>query len=63
MPKIKRQAVEVLPPGWRIYRVIDGRWIEIGSYVWRADAERTLRFLNRVTPYCSYVLAWCDASG
>lgn len=63
MPKIKRQEIEVRPPGWKIYRVIDGRWIEVGCYVWRDDAERTLRFLKRVTPRFYYVLVWCDASG
>lgn len=63
MPKIKRRPVEVLPPKWKIYRLIDGRYVEIGSYVWREDAERTLRFLNRVTPGNAYFLAWCDASG
>jgi len=60
MPKSKRVPIEVRSPGWRIYRVIDGRWVEVGSYVWRSDAERTLRFLNRVTPTYRYVLAWYE---
>lgn len=58
MPKIHRpERVGFLPAKWRLYRVIGAvNYVEVGSYVWREDAERTLRFLQRVTPLFHYVL-------